>query len=118
MAASLKLTAHDCRAYGIVDLLVQEPPGGAHTDHDEAARQLRRVLLQELSDLLSKSNRSLLRDRYKKFRNMGEYSSYFRAAINREASALQGLVSSGVRRIARRQTPEQSEPPQSAAMFD
>ena len=118
VAASLKLTAHDCRAYGIVDLLVQEPPGGAHTDHDEAARQLRRVLLQELADLLSKSNRSLLRDRYKKFRNMGEYSSHFRAAINREASALQGFVSSGVRRIARRQTPEQSEPPQSAAMFD
>ena len=118
VAASLKLTAHDCRAYGIVDLLVQEPPGGAHTDHDEAARQLRRVLLQELADLLSKSNRSLLKDRYKKFRNMGEYSSYFRAAINREASALQGLVSSGVRRIARRQAPGQAEPPQSAAMFD
>ena len=118
VAELLKLTAHDCRAYGIVDLLVQEPPGGAHTDHDEAARQLRRVLLQELADLLSKSNRSLLKDRYKKFRNMGEYSSYFRAAINREASALQGLVSSGVRRIARRQTPEQTEPPQSAAMFD
>ena len=118
VAESLKLTAHDCREYGIVDLLVQEPPGGAHTDTDEAARQLRRVLLQELSGLHSKSSRSLLRDRYKKFRNMGEYSSYFRAAINREASALQGLVSSGVRRIARRQSSEQTEPPQSAAMFD
>ncbi len=118
VAESLKLTAHDCREYGIVDLLVQEPPGGAHTDHDEAARQLRRVLLQELAELLSKSKRSLLRERYKKFRNMGEYSSYFRAAIDREASALQGFVSSGVRRIARRQTPEQTEPPQSAAMFD
>ncbi len=118
VAESLKLTAHDCREYGIVDLLVQEPPGGAHTDPDEAARQFRRVLLQELAALHSKSGRSLLRDRYKKFRNMGEYSSYFRAAINREASALQGLVSSGVRRIARRQAPGQSEPPQSAAMYD
>ena len=118
VAESLKLTAHDCREYGIVDLLVQEPPGGAHTDPDEAARQLRRVLLQELSGLHSKSSRSLLRDRYKKFRNMGEYSSYFRAAINREASALQGFVSSGVRRIARRQNTEKTEPPQSTAMFD
>ncbi len=118
VAESLKLTAHDCRAYGIVDLLVQEPPGGAHTDHDEAARQLRRVLLQEMADLLSKSSRSLLKERYKKFRNMGEYNSYFRAAINREASALQGLVSSGVRRIARRQPAEPNDPPQSAAMFD
>ena len=118
VAASLKLTAHDCREYGIIDLLVQEPPGGAHTDHDEAARQLRRVLLQELSQLQSKSGRSLLRDRYKKFRNMGEYSSHFRAAINREASALQGFVSTGVRRIARRQNHELGEPPQNAAMFD
>ena len=118
VAESLKLTAHDCREYGIVDLLVQEPPGGAHTDPDEAARQLRRVLLQELSGLHSRSSRSILRDRYKKFRNMGEYSSYFRAAINREASALQGLVSSGVRRIARRQASEQSEQPQNTVMYD
>ena len=119
VAESLKLTAHDCREHGIVDLLVQEPPGGAHTDPDEAGGvNSGGVLLQELSQLQSKSARSLLRDRYRKFRNMGEYSSYFRAAINREASALQGFVSSGVRRIARRRNPEQAEPPQSAAMFD
>ena len=118
VAESLKLTAHDCREYGIIDLLVQEPPGGAHTDPDEAARQLRRVLLQELSELQAKHSRNLLKDRYKKFRNMGEYSSHFRAAINREASALQGFVSTGVRRIARRQPDEQGEPPQAAAMFD
>ena len=35
-------------------------------------------------------------------RNLGEYSSHFKAAINREANALQGLVATGVRRIARR----------------
>ena len=118
VAEALKLTAHDCREYGIVDMLVQEPLGGAHTDPDEAARQLKRVLLQELSELQSKSTRSLLRDRYKKFRKMGEYSSRFRAAINREASALQGFVSTGVRRIARRQPPDQPESPQSTTMFD
>lgn len=103
VAESLKLTAHNCREYGIVDLLVQEPPGGAHTDPDEAARQLRRILLQELSTLQTRPKRSLLKDRYKKFRNMGEYSSHFRASINREVSALQGFVATGVRRIARRQ---------------
>ena len=115
VAESLKLTAHDCREYGIVDLLVQEPPGGAHTDPDEAARQLKRVLLQELSHLQAKPARALLKDRYKKFRNMGEYSSYFRAAINREANALQGFVSTGVRRIARRNPPQhQTEHPQNS----
>ena len=101
-AESLKLTAQDCRDYGIIDRIVQEPPGGAHDDPDEACRQLRRVLLQELTELQTVSKRRMLRDRYKKFRNMGEYSSRFRAAVNREASALHEFVATGVRRIARR----------------
>jgi len=103
-AESLKLTAQDCLDYGIVDLIVQEPPGGAHVDPEEAGRQLRRILLQELAELRSESKRKMLRSRYKKFRNMGEYSSRFRTAVGREASALQGYVATGVRRIARRQS--------------
>ncbi len=102
VAESLKLTAQDCREMGIVDIVVQEPPGGAHKNPDEAARQLRRVLLQELADLQTRSARRLMSERYKKFRKMGEYSSHFRAAITREVNSLQGLVATGVRRIARR----------------
>ena len=102
MAESLRLTARDCRELNIVDAVIQEPPGGAHTNVDEAARQLRRVLLQELAELQAMSKRRLVRDRYKKFRKMGEYSSHFRAAITREVDALQGLVATGVRRITRR----------------
>ena len=75
VAASLKLTAQDCREMGIVDVVVQEPPGGAHRNPDEAARQLRRVLLQELAQLQTVSSRRLLSERYRKFRKMGEYSS-------------------------------------------
>ena len=101
-AESLRLTAEDCRELGIVDLIVPEPPGGAHTQPDEAARLLRRILLQEMVDLQSLAMRRLLRLRYKKFRNIGEYGSHFRAAITREVNGLQGLVATGVRRIARR----------------
>ena len=110
VAESLKLTAQDCRELGIVDIVVQEPPGGAHTNPDEAARQLRRILLQELAELQSMSRKRLLRDRYKKFRKVGEYSSHFRAAITREVNALQGLVATGVRRIARRRGKSAQEP--------
>ena len=110
VAESLKLTAQDCREYGIVDVIVPEPSGGAHADPDEAARQLRSVLLQELADLQTISKRRLLKDRYKKFRNMGEYSSRVRAAINREVTSLQSLVASGVRRITRRQSGKPEEP--------
>ena len=106
-AESLRLTARDCRELGIVDLVVPEPPGGAHTNPEEAARQLQRVLLEQLTELQSKSERRLVRDRYKKFRNIGEYSSHFRAAITREANALQGLVTTGVKRIVGRAKPNE-----------
>ncbi len=105
-AESLRLTARDCHELGIVDLVVPEPPGGAHANPEEAARQLRRDLLQELAEIQSGSRRRLLRDRYKKFRNIGEYNSHFRAAITREVNALQGLVTTGVKRITRRSRPD------------
>lgn len=108
-AESLKLTAQDCLSLGIVDIVVPEPPGGSHVSPDEAARQLRRTLLQELAELQTVSKKRMLKDRYKKFRNMGEYSSHFKAAINREANALQGLVATGVRRIARRRPKKTDE---------
>ena len=108
VAESLKLTAQDCRELGIVDVVVPEPPGGAHKNPEDAARQLRRTLVQELAELQSMSKSRRLKNRYKKFRKMGEYSSRFRAAITREANALQGFVATGVRRIARRQ-PRQPE---------
>ncbi len=100
-AEALRLTAYDCYELGIVDVVVQEPTGGAHANPQEAARHLRRVLLQELSELQTGSRKRLLQSRYKKFRNMGEYSSHFRTAITREVNALRGIVSTGVRRIRR-----------------
>ena len=108
-AESLKLTAHDCYELGIVDLIVQEPAGGAHTNPTEAIRHLRRVLLQELSSLQAGSRKRLLRSRYKKFRKMGEYSSHFRTAITREVNSLRGIVSTRVRRMRRSPEPEHDD---------
>ena len=110
VAESLRLTAHDCLELGIVDIVVPEPPGGAHTNPDEAARQLRRTLLQELAELQSMSKRRMLKKRYEKFRNMGEYSSHYKTAITREVNALRGFVATGVRRIARRRRKPQELP--------
>ncbi|HJO82652.1 MAG: carboxyl transferase domain-containing protein [SAR202 cluster bacterium] len=101
-AESLKLTAYDCRELEIIDIIVPEPPGGAHADPDEAARQLRRALLGELVSLQDRPGKKLLKERYEKYRNIGEYSSHFGAAINREVSGLRSLVASGVRRVTRR----------------
>lgn len=102
VSESLRLTAQDCLELGIADGIVQEPPGGAHNNPDEAARQLRRVLLRELSNLQSGSQRRRVREKNKKFRKMGEYSSYFRTAITREVNSLQGFVSTKMRSISQK----------------
>ncbi len=116
VATALRLTAYDCHELDIVDAVVQEPPGGAHKSPDEAARNLRRVLLRELADLQSMSKRRMLSRRYKKYREAGRYSSRFRAAITREVDALQGFVATGVRRIARRGGSKSDDSPESVPM--
>ncbi|MBI3743279.1 MAG: acetyl-CoA carboxylase carboxyl transferase subunit beta [Chloroflexi bacterium] len=84
VASSLKLTAVDCRAMGIIDSLIPEPEGGAHLDFDESARQLERLLVQALLDVQMTFSRTLVNRRYKKFRKMGNYSTYFEAALVKE----------------------------------
>ena len=99
VAESLRLTAQDCRELGIVDVVVPEPPGGAHTQPDESARQLRRVLLQELADLQAMSRRRMIRNRYKKFRKMGNYTTYFEAALAKEVDRFQNRILGGLRDV-------------------
>ncbi len=105
-AESLRLTASGCEELGIIDQIVQEPPGGAHVNPDEAARHLRRALLKELSELQPRRRSGHAAERRKKFRNMGEYSSSFRSTISRDVHRLQGLAATGVRKITRRSNPE------------
>ena len=98
-AESLKLTAFNCHELGIIDNIVPEPEGGAHTNHHQAARLLKRNILHELADLQKLSKRSRQRKRYKKFRNIGEYGSLFRSSISREVNMLRGTVARKVREI-------------------
>ena len=98
----LRLTANDCRELEIIDVVVAEPPEGAHVNPNETAQHLKAALEEEMAALKARSTKRILRDRYRKFRKMGEYSSHFRVALSREASTLQGYVAQGVRLIRRR----------------
>ncbi len=104
VASSMRLTAPDCLDLGIIDRVVPEPRSGAHSDPDEAARMLHRVLVVELAGLQSKSARRRAKERYAKYRNMGEYSSQIKAAIAKEVNAVQNLVRNGVAKILRRRS--------------
>ena len=100
-AEALKLTAADCKSLGIVDVIVSEPDGGAHTDHHESSRLLKRALLQQLFEVQNNSARKRLRERYKKFKDIGEYSSYFRSTVTRELNLLQHSITERIKGIRR-----------------
>lgn len=70
-ADALKLTSHSALELGIVDEVVPEPPGGAHTDHDAAAILLKAAIVRVLDELAPVPVDDLLERRYRKFREMG-----------------------------------------------
>ena len=70
-AAALKLTAPDLLQAGIVDGIIPEPVGGAHTDPAAAAALVDEALARELAAVSALDSESRLAARYAKFRNMG-----------------------------------------------
>src|SRR5438034_5603168 len=70
-AEALKLTAPDLLKAGIIDEIVPEPVGGAHTDPAAAARFVDDVLARVLAEVGSMTGETRLARRYDKFRNMG-----------------------------------------------
>jgi acetyl-CoA carboxylase carboxyl transferase subunit alpha len=72
-AVAMKITATDLKDLGIVDEIVPEPEGGAHTDHEATARLLDEVLDRQLMVLLNQPVRELVKARYQKYRHMAQY---------------------------------------------
>jgi acetyl-CoA carboxylase carboxyl transferase subunit alpha len=73
-AEALKLTSHDLMRLGVVDEIVPEPEGGAHHDHDLAAASLGAVLRRNLKRALETPIEELLKERYAKFRKLGNFA--------------------------------------------
>ncbi|HEY5036430.1 MAG TPA: acetyl-CoA carboxylase carboxyltransferase subunit alpha [Chthoniobacterales bacterium] len=73
-AEALKLTADDLMRLGVVDEVVPEPEGGAHRDHDLAAANLGTALRRNLKNALEKTTNDLLKERYAKFRKLGNFA--------------------------------------------
>lgn len=72
-AAAMKITPKDLSELGIVDAIVPEPPGGAHSDHAQAAELVDAALQQHLAELKRLPVKELLDTRYAKFRNMAQF---------------------------------------------
>jgi acetyl-CoA carboxylase carboxyl transferase subunit alpha len=72
-AEAMRLTAPDLLALRVVDGVISEPLGGAHTDPAEACRRVGETLHQALAELEKKPVDRLLAERYQKFRQLGVY---------------------------------------------
>jgi len=72
-AEALRITASDLKELGCIDAIVTEPEGGAHADHDAAAKLVDTALEQHLSEVRKLSAKDLLTSRYDKFRKMAQF---------------------------------------------
>ena len=73
-ASAMRITAQDLLELGVIDEIISEPPGGAHADHEAAARSLQEALVRNLDGLRRYKPDKLVRRRREKYLKMGQYS--------------------------------------------
>jgi acetyl-CoA carboxylase carboxyl transferase subunit alpha len=73
-AEAMKIQARDLYQFGLIDELIPEPLGGAHRDHDAAARALKAAILKHLDALAPLNIEERVQQRYDKFRKIGAFA--------------------------------------------
>ena len=72
-AKALKLTSSDLLEEGIIDRVIEEPQGGAHTNPNLMYSIIKSVLIEELDSIKKMKTGVLIRKRLSKYKNMGVY---------------------------------------------
>jgi acetyl-CoA carboxylase carboxyl transferase subunit alpha len=72
-AEALKITSKDLLEFGIIDEEIKEPLGGAHTNYNEVAHNMKLSITNALTELEKLSVEELRETRYNKFRAMGRF---------------------------------------------
>ena len=72
-AEAMRITAADCKALGVIDEVIPEPAGGAHSDPVVMIESVGRRLHDHVERLVRIPHDQLLEARYRKFRAMGAW---------------------------------------------
>lgn len=70
-AEAMKVTARDMEKNKLVDGIIEEPQGGAHTDHSEMARRIKKTILDTIGELNKLTPEERIDQRIEKFCAMG-----------------------------------------------
>jgi len=76
-AEALKITAKNVLKLGVIDNIIEEPGEGAHTNHEEMAKRLKKVIVESINELIKINPEKLIEKRYEKFRKMGAFIDDF-----------------------------------------
>jgi acetyl-CoA carboxylase carboxyl transferase subunit alpha len=74
-AEALKLTADDMLSFGLIDGIIKEPLGGAHSQPEEMAVILKKEIMKALSELRKLKPDELVAARINKYSSMGVYDT-------------------------------------------
>ena len=74
-AEALKLTANDMKSLNLVDKIIKEPLGGAHSDRATTFETVEKVITETYEELKKLSPEQLVEQRMEKYANMGVYES-------------------------------------------
>jgi acetyl-CoA carboxylase carboxyl transferase subunit alpha len=72
-ASALRITAQDLLELRVIDEIIPEPTGGAHSNHEATAQAVKETLVRQLEDLRRYKPDKLVRRRRDKFLRMGQF---------------------------------------------
>lgn len=74
-AEKMKLTAKDLYELKVIDKVIKEPKGDEEESFQKVAKNLKKEIQNAIEEMKDMSPEMLVKDRYQKFRNMGEYKT-------------------------------------------
>lgn len=70
----MQVTAEDMVRLGVAEAIIEEPLGGAHNDLDKISENIKEYLALKIAEKSQKPIDELLKERYTKFRKIGEFT--------------------------------------------
>jgi acetyl-CoA carboxylase carboxyl transferase subunit alpha len=117
-ALAMKMSVIDQQVLGVVDEIIDEPPEGAHADHEETGRRVKAAVTRELDRLTAIPLDVLVEERYRRYRSFGAYAELAGPAPTTPvpprpglADRLRGLFEAGQRAIPASPAGRRDEPP-------